>query len=58
MMKIWFGISSFLNYLYNHLIDLVWTKKIKFADGTEMTTVPNGNSLYDIKCLSQYVFIF
>lgn len=55
MMKIWFGISSFLNYLYNHLIDLVWTKKIRFADGTEMTTVPNGNNLYDIKCLSQAI---
>ncbi len=55
MMKIWFGISSFLNYLYNHLIDLVWTKKIRFADGTEMTTVPNGNNLYDIKILSQAI---
>ncbi len=55
MMKIWFSISSFLNYLYNHLIDLVWTKKIRFADGTEMTTVPNGNNLYDIKILSQAI---
>lgn len=55
MMKIWFGISSFLNYLYNHLIDLVWTKKIRFEDGTEMTTVPTGNNLYDIKILSQAI---
>lgn len=54
-MRIWLTIKSILNYLYNNLIDLVWTKKIRFADGSEMTTVPNGNNLYDIKVLSQAI---
>lgn len=54
-MRILLSIKAVLNYLYNHLIDLVWTKKIRFADGTEMTTVPTGNNLYDIKLLSQAV---
>lgn len=54
-MRILLSIKAVLNYLYNHLIDLVWTKKIRFADGTEMTTVPKGNNLYDIKLLSQAI---
>ena len=54
-MRILLSIKAILNYLYNHLIDLIWTKKIRFADGSEMTTVPNGNNLYDIKILSQAI---
>lgn len=54
-MRIWITLWSILNYIYNNLIDLVWTKKIRFADGTEMDTVPNGNDLYDIKLLSQAI---
>lgn len=54
-MRIWLTLWSILNYIYNNLIDLVWTKKIRFADGTEMDTVPKGNSLYDIKTLSQAI---
>lgn len=54
-MRILLSIKAVLNYLYNHLIDLIWTKKIRFADGTEMTTVPTGNNLYDIKILSQAI---
>lgn len=54
-MRILLSIKAILNYLYNHLIDLVWTKKIRFQDGTEMTTVPTGNNLLDIKILSQAI---
>lgn len=57
-MRILLSIKAILNYLYNHLIDLVWTKKIKFQDGTEMTTVPiipKGNNIYDIKILSEAI---
>lgn len=56
-MRIWITIKSILNYLYNNLIDLVWVRKVKFSDGTELTTAPDtsGNSLFDIKVLSQAV---
>lgn len=54
-MKILFSIKAFLNYLYNNLIDLIWVKKIRFEDGTEMTTLPVGANIYDIKKLSQAV---
>lgn len=57
-MRILLSIKAVLNYLYNHLIDLVWTKKIRFADGTEIDSVdslPKGNSLFDIKLLSQAI---
>jgi len=55
-MRILLSIKAILNYLYNHLIDLVWTKKIRFADGSEMTTASSGGfSLYDIKLMSQAV---
>lgn len=54
-MKILLSVKTVLNYLYNHLINLIWTKKIRFEDGTEMTTVPKGNSLYDIKILAQSI---
>ena len=52
-MNIFITLKSVLNYLYNNLIDLIWTKKIKFADGTEQTTAGGIFSLYDIKILSQ-----
>lgn len=48
-MKIILTIKSILNYLYNNLIDLVWTKKIRFSDGTEMDTLPTSATLFDIK---------
>ena len=57
-MKIWISIKSILNYLQNNLIDLIWTKKIKFEDNTEMTTASSSGSgadLYDIKLLAQAV---
>ena len=54
-MKILFSVKAFLNYLYNNLIDLIWVKKIRFEDGTEMTTLPVGANIYDIKKLSQAV---
>lgn len=55
-MRIILSIKSFLNYLYNNLIDLVWTKKVKFADGTELTTANIGSgNLYDIKTLAQTI---
>lgn len=57
-MRILLSIKAILNYLYNNLIDLVWTKKIRFADGTEIDSVdslPKGNSLFDIKLLSQAI---
>lgn len=54
-MKILFSVKAFLNYLYNNLIDLIWVKKIRFEDGTEMTTLPTGASIYDIKKLSQAI---
>lgn len=55
-MKIILTIKSILNYLYNNLIDLVWTKKVKFADGTELTTANIGSdNLYDIKTLAQAI---
>ena len=56
-MKIILTIKSFLNYLYNNLIDMVWTSKIKFADGTEMTTVPKSETfnLFDIKLMSEKI---
>lgn len=57
-MNILLTIKSILKYLYNHLIDLIWTKKIKFADGTELTTAITGGdtfSLFDIKVLSQAI---
>ena len=56
-MNILLTIKAVLNYLYNNLINLVWTRKIKFADGTEMTTASNGGSfsLFDIKVMSQAI---
>ena len=54
-MRIILTIKSILNYLYNNLIDLVWTKKIKFEDGTELTTVPTSFDLLDIKTLSEKI---
>lgn len=54
-MRIIITIKSFLNYLYNNFIDLLNVNKIKFSDGTEMETVPKGNSLFDIKILSQAI---
>lgn len=54
-MKILFSIKAFLNYLYNNLIDLIWVKKIRFEDGTEMSSLPVGANIYDIKKLSQAV---
>lgn len=54
-MKILFSVKAFLNYLYNNLIDLIWVKKIRFEDGTEMTSLPVGANIYDIKKLSQAV---
>lgn len=56
-MNILLTIKAVLNYLYNHLIDLVWTKKIKFQDGSEMITANIGGtfSLFDIKLLSQAI---
>ena len=54
-MKILLSIKSVLNYLYNHLIELIWVRVLRFSDGTEMTTVPTGNNLYDIKLLSQAI---
>lgn len=54
-MKIILTIKSILNYLYNNLIDLVWTKKIRFADGTELTSAKSSGKLYDIKLLAQVV---
>lgn len=54
-MKILISIKSILNYLYNNLIDLVWTKKIRFADGTEMDTVPTSFDLFDIKTMSERI---
>lgn len=55
-MRIILSIKSFLNYLYNNLIDLVWTKKIRFQDGTELTSANiSSSSLYDIKVLAQTI---
>lgn len=54
-MKILFSVKAFLNYLYNNLIDLIWVKKIRFEDGTEMSSLPVGANIYDIKKLSQAV---
>lgn len=54
-MKILLSIKSVLNYLYNHLIELIWVRVLRFSDGTEMTTVPTGNNLLDIKLLSQAI---
>lgn len=57
-MKILVTIQSIINYLKNHIIPMVWTDKIKFADGTEQTTaVSSGGSstLYDIKTLAQTI---
>lgn len=54
-MKIILSIKAFLNYLYNHLIDLIWVKTIRFEDGTEMSSLPVGANLYDIKKLSQAI---
>ena len=54
-MRILLSIKSVLNYLYNNLIDLIWVRVLRFSDGTEMTTVPQGNNLYDIKLLSQII---
>lgn len=54
-MKILLSIKSILNYLYNHLIELIWVRVLRFSDGTEMTTVPTGNNLLDISILSQAI---
>ena len=54
-MKILVTIKAILNYLYNNLINLIWVKKIRFEDGTEMDSVPVGNNLYDIILLSQAI---
>lgn len=54
-MKILVTIKAILNYLYNNLINLIWVKKIRFEDGTEMETVPVGNNIYDIIMLSQAI---
>ena len=52
-MKILLTIKAILNYLYNNLIDLVWVKKIKFEDDTEINTKPLN--LFDIKCMSEAI---
>lgn len=54
-MKILFSIKSILQYLYNNLIDLVWVRVLRFSDGTEMTTLPVGANLFDIKMLAQAI---
>ena len=54
-MKILFSIKSILQYLYNNLIDLIWVRVLRFSDGTEMTTLPVGANLFDIKMLSQAI---
>lgn len=53
-MKIILTIKSILNYLYNNLIDLIWVKKIKFEDGTELDSLPTSATLFDIKRRSIY----
>lgn len=52
-MKILLTIKAILNYLYNNLIDLVWVKKIKFEDDTEINTKPLN--LFDIKIMSEAI---
>lgn len=42
-MNILLTIKSVLNYLYNHLIELIWVKKIKFSDGSEMVSAGGSN---------------
>lgn len=42
-MNILLTIKSILNYLYNHLIELIWVKKIKFSDGSEMSSAGGSN---------------
>ena len=54
-MKILFSIKSILQYLYNNLIDLIWVRVLRFSDGTEMTTLPVGANLFDIKMLAQAI---
>lgn len=51
-MKILLTIQSVLNYLYNNIIDLIWVKKIRFNDNSEMTT--SAFKLFDIKSMSEY----
>lgn len=54
-MNIILTIKAVLNYLYNHLIDLINVKKIVFADGTEQSTASKSASLFDIKLMSQAI---
>lgn len=55
-MNIILTIKAVLNYLYNHLIDLINVRKIVFADGTEQLTASSSSaSLFDIKVLSQAI---
>lgn len=54
-MNIILTIKSILNYLYNHLIDLIYVKKIKFENGSEITGAISSNNIYDIKLLSQII---
>lgn len=55
-MNIILTIKAVLNYLYNHLIDLINVKKIVFEDGSEQITASkSGASLFDIKLLSQAI---
>lgn len=54
-MNIILTIKSILNYLYNNLIDLIYVKKIKFENGSEITGAISSNNIYDIKLLSQII---
>ncbi|MBR2240828.1 MAG: hypothetical protein IJ890_05565 [Clostridia bacterium] len=55
-MNIILTMKAVLNYLYNHLIDLINVKKIVFEDGSEQITASkSGASLFDIKLLSQAI---
>lgn len=54
-MNIILTIKAVLNYLYNHLIDLINVRKIVFADGTEQSTASSSASLFDIKVMSQAI---